>query len=160
MAAMAREVIAGWREHARGLAAMEVRVAHAVEDMLIATCMIVDGQLLRFDVYDPTQQRSLQGVMIEVVSPEGLQLNLVSLVQRFFDDAWSRAAPSRALGKLWWWVGRGWQWWAFLIFTLLAFASVSTVWSGICGSAAATFLVTALASSWSTIRAVIWRQHG
>lgn len=159
MAAMAREAIIGWKENARQFPRMQIRVVHSVEDMLIATCMTIDRQLLRFDVYDPAKQRSLQGVMLEVESPVGLRLNLVGLFQERFESAWVRAQPIHALGRIGWWLGRGWQWWAFAVFTVLAFASAKTSWSGIFASAAATFLVSALVAAWPRIHALFSKNH-
>jgi hypothetical protein len=156
--AAARDAIVGWRNNAHEIQQMEVRISHRIEDMWIASCMTIDRRVLRFDIYDPNQQRSLQGVMLEVNSPLGLQLNLVSVFQHLFDDAWHRAEPFNPLGKLWWWLSRDWQWFAFLIFTLLTFFSKEYFWTGIFGSVAATFLITALSGTWSRIRAFI-RQY-
>ncbi len=157
---VARDAITGWRNNAYDIPQMEVKVSHNVDDMSIATCMSIDGRTLRFDIYDPAKQRSLQGVMIEVKCPVGLQLNLVSVFQRLFDDAWDRAEPFHPLGRIWWWLSRGWQWFGFLIFTLLAFLPADLVWSGIFASAAATFLVNALVSSWPRIHSFARKLYG
>src|SRR5215471_11270860 len=152
MAAVARDAISGWRENARGISRIEIRVAHRIEDMLIATCMAIGGRLLRFDVYDPSRQRSLQGAMIEVESPNGFDLNLISLFQHYFEIGWSRAEPVGPMGKIRWILMSGWQWWLFAVFAALAFAWRTSFWGGIFGSAAATFLVNALVAAWPRIR--------
>lgn len=155
MRAMARDAISGWLENARGIPSMEIRIAHFAEDMLIATCMTIDSCVLRFDIYDPLNQRSLEGVMLHVESPSGLTLNMVSLFQQFFDGAWRRAEHTGRFGKLKWWFSTGWQWWLFLGFSALAIVFYPDVWSGIFGSAAATFLVNALVTSGPKIRSLI-----
>jgi len=157
--AMARDSISGWAENARGIERMEVRVAHSFENMFIATSMSIDEHILRFDVYDPLRQRSLEGIMLEVESPVGLQFNLVSLFQIYFNDAWNQAEPVQRFGKVRWWLTRGWQWWAFILSTIIAFMLSASFWGGIVGSVAATFLVNALVSSWPTIHSLIRRMR-
>jgi len=159
VAKKSRESIDGWIHNAKGIPRMEVRIAHSVEDMLFATSWTVDGHLLRFDIYDPAKQRSLEGVMVEIISPVGLNLNIIQLFQTHFDEAWKHAEPTHLWGKIHWRFGRGWQWWAFAASTIIAFVlSKNTIWSGIAISVAATFFVNALVTSWPTIRSSIRRQ--
>ncbi len=156
---ISQEAISGWIQNAKGYPRMEVRIAHLPEDMLFATSWLADGKLLRFDIYDPSKQRSLEGVMIEVQSPYGLQLNLVDLFQARFNEAWERAEPTTILAKLKWWLGRGWQWWAFLAAIIIAGLLIKNpLWSGLAISVAATFLVNAIVSSWPTLLSFIRRK--
>lgn len=159
IAKKSHESIDGWIRNARGIPRMEVRIAHSVEDMLLATSWTLDGHLLRFDIYDPSKQRSLEGVMIEVETYAGLNLNIVQLFQAHFNAAWKRAEPTHFWGKIQWRFGRGWQWWAFIAFTIIAFiVNKNPIWSGIAISVAATFFVNALVTSWPTIRSYIRRK--
>src|SRR5208337_3373149 len=114
-ARMAREAISGWKENARGISNFEVRVSHHIEDLYVATWMLIDGHLLRIDIYDPIQQRSLEGIMVEVVSPDGQDLNIVGVFGEYFRRAWSRAQPVQGLGRVWWWIKKAWQWLACLM---------------------------------------------
>jgi hypothetical protein len=160
LAARAREAIEGWTKNARGIPQMEIRIAHHLEDMHFATSWTLDRRLLRFDIYDPSRQRSLEGVMIEVESPAGFDLNLVTLFQARFDVAWNRAQPIDVFGKVRWWVTSNWQWLAFGVTALVALSLGPSVWGGIAGSVAATFLFNALVSSWPAIRSLLRRILG
>jgi hypothetical protein len=95
--------------------------------------------------------------MLEIESPVGMQLNVVTLFQSYFDDIWKRAEPTYPLSKLWWWFARSWQWWAFIVTTVIAFILKDSFWVGIVGSVAATFLVNAVVASWFTIRSFVGR---
>jgi hypothetical protein len=151
-ARMAREAISGWKENARGISNFKVRVSHRVEDSYIASWMLIDGKILRIDIYDAIRQRSLEGFMVEVMSSDGQDLNIVRVFSEYFRRAWSRAQPVQGLGRIWWWTKRAWQWLACLIFLALTYAFRSTFWVGVFGSAAATFMINGLVSSWSSIR--------
>ena len=154
---MASDSLAGWGRHAKGIEAMEVRVSDSVEDMQIATCMTIDNQFLRFDLYDPSVQRSLEGILIEVESPQGLELNLISVFKRQFEDAWRRARPTSA-GVIWWAFRRAWQWWCALGFFAAAwFFELGSRSSDMCITISGTFLTGAVITSWSSIRATIRR---
>jgi hypothetical protein len=124
---------------------MEIRISHKSEDMLIATCMTIDSQLLRFDVYDPTIQRSLQGIMLEIRSPARHQLNMISMFQQYFNNAWNRAEPVRRSGRIVWAFERQWQLGAFALFTVLTIVEFPNVWSAIFSGVSATFLFNSLA---------------
>ncbi len=156
----ARRAISDWREKARGFPNMEIRMAHLPEDMYFATSWTLDRKLLRLDIYDPFRQRSLAGYMIEFDSRLGPDYNIVTLFQAHFDRAWNRAQPLHPLGNGWWWVKQNWQWVAFAITALIALPLGMSVWGGIVGSVAATFLFNALVTSWPMIRAAIRRSLG
>jgi len=156
---ISQEAISGWIQNAKGYPKMEIRIAHLPEDMMFATSWLADGKLLRIDIYDPSKQRSLEGVMIEVESPYGLQLNLVDIFQARFNEAWERAEPTNILAKLKWWLARGWQWWAFLASIIIAGLMIKNpLWSGLAVSVAATFLANAVVSSWPIILSFIRRK--
>lgn len=148
MGSVAREAIVGWKDNARGYASFEVRICHSTAPMQLATCVGIDNRIARYDIYDASQQRTLEGVMIEVESPQGLNLNLVNLFHREFQDAWGRAEPPGLLGAVRWRLGRYWQWASAVLFLALTLASLEEPGiSGIFGSIAATFLVNAAVSS-------------
>src|SRR5690349_16769117 len=119
MGDLAVEAIAGWNQQFRTYPSAEVRVAHRFDDALLATCMLIDSRLLRFDVYDPEIQRSLDGVMVEVNSGSGLNPNLTRLFRKAFDEGWSLAKPLTRCGTAFWWFRRAWQWWLLVVFTIL-----------------------------------------
>ncbi len=158
MATTSVDSIAGWKNHAKHSSNIEVRISLDPSDMRLASCALIDGDVLRLDVYDPKTQRSLQGTLIEVTSGEGRQLNVVSIFQDAFDDAWSRATPSTTLARLWRIFCDNWQWWFFVLFGIGAFATASNlVVTAILGSASASFLSNALVVSWPKLTTVIWR---
>lgn len=155
MTRTAKDSIHGWLGNAENHPNIRVRISNSAEDMQIASSMLIDGRLLRFDVYDPSKQRSLEGVMIQIESPPTLDLNLITQFQRHFNQAWNNAKPTSGLEVLLWHLGKLWRWYCFFIFTGLVFLSVhlgKSNWTGIFSSASATFLVNAFASSFESIR--------
>jgi hypothetical protein len=158
MRSTAVDAIAGWRAHAQGRRTFEVRIAHKEADLQLATCMLIDGRVLRFDVYDPWHQRSLQGVMLEATSPAGMTLNLITLFKEQFNEAWRRAQPA---GYPWavWLVKREARWAAAVLMVVATFLfRESVVGLAIVGSMAATQVMNALASSRRDI-ATFFRQR-
>jgi predicted transcriptional regulator len=93
MTRVALDAIHGWTQNASGISNIRLRISNSAEDMEIATCMSVDSRLLRFDIYDSLTQRSLQGIMIQVESPTGMELNLIKLFRRRFEESWTSAKP-------------------------------------------------------------------
>jgi hypothetical protein len=93
---IAEEFLAGWREHARGVDNFEVRISDSVSMPLIATSLVIDESLSRVDVFDPRRQRSLEGVMLEIESAAGYELNLVTLIRQAFLREWDLAMPADA----------------------------------------------------------------
>jgi hypothetical protein len=125
MREIAEDRIREWSRNLSGLPCAEVRVCHSVEDMWLGSCMGIDRRLVRLDVYDPEVQRSLEGVMVELESPQGLRLNLVRVFVEAFDQAWRRAAPIPRMARALWWWRRGWKAWTGLLFVALALVPVS-----------------------------------
>lgn len=150
-ARIAREAISGWKENARGISNFKVRVSHHVEDTYIASWMLIDGKVLRIDIYDPIRQRSLEGFMVEVTSLVGQDLNIVVVFREYFWRAWGRAQPVEWRDRIWWWIRKAWQWLACLMFLALTYIFRSTFLVGVFGSAAASFMISGLVSSWSSI---------
>jgi hypothetical protein len=107
MRKISSERLARWREIFEKYDNVTIRVSHHPEDMAIATCVGVDNSIARLDVYDPYSQRSLEGVMIEIASPQGMSLNVVRIFYDLFDNAWGRA---HGAGSIWWtaWLLRRW----------------------------------------------------
>ena len=138
------EAIRGWTIHSKDIPAFEVRVVQHLCDTYIATCMCIDGRLLRLDVYDPFKQRSLQGTLIEFECPQNLDLNVVRLFRDRFDEAWNRAKPAGLWWLPCWWFSRSWRWCLFVLFSILAWNfAKKPVALGVFSSAAASFLFTA-----------------
>ncbi|MCG8921041.1 hypothetical protein [Lentzea sp. CC55] len=103
---------------------VEVRLSSSQEDMELATCVSVDGGVVRYDIYDPYSQRSLEGVMVEVGSPQGLVPNLVRLFQRVFDDAWDRSVSPRRFAMAGRFLKRWWKLWLTIAVIAAAFIPV------------------------------------
>lgn len=143
-----------WRAISQSCPTIEVRTCHSILDMALAPSVSIDGCILRLDIYDNQRQRTLDGIMIEVVSFAGLQANLTSLFDREFERAWRRAEPYGLWNRVWWRFVRLWQWLACACFGVAAVATIEDpAVSGILGSVSATFLVNALAASSEDLRA-------
>jgi len=163
MVRTAEDSIHGWSQHSKGYSKMSIRISSSAEDMEIASCMLIDGQLLRFDIYDPYKQRSLEGVMIEVTSPPSLEVNFIKIFRREFEHAWTNARPTTVLGTIWWHLGRLWQWYCFGLFLFLGFASAKATrnnWAALFFSVSATFLVNALAPTFGSLQLFLRRVRG
>ena len=155
MVGTSEESIQGWIRNAENHPQIRIRTSDSSDDMQTATCMLVDGRILRFDVYDLSHQRSLEGVMMEIESPGSLDLNIVKMFRIHFDRAWTNAKPATGLGEYLWYLQQGWRWYCLIIFIglmLLAFRAGKTNLAGIFSSVSATFLVNAFASSFESIR--------
>ncbi len=153
MKRVAKRRIDEWSRNFAGLSNASVRVSHNVDDMRFASSMVIDGRLVRLDIYDPRCQRSLEGVMMEVESPAGLQLNFTSHMLDVFDLAWARAKPLGFLRKSLWWAGRGWKILAALIFLGVALTPIAiTGWFELFIGIASALLATAIAEASISIR--------
>jgi hypothetical protein len=151
MRASAVDAIAGWRANASGRPSFEVRISDDECDIELATCMLVDG-VLRLDVYDPRRQRSLQGVLFEISSIDGMEPNVIRMFKDRFDDAWRRSRPA-GVPRVLWRLKREARWTTAFVATALAFElRDNAFWLAISGSIAATQISNALVSSWSTIK--------
>ncbi|MET8845750.1 hypothetical protein [Amycolatopsis sp. NPDC004625] len=118
------ERIREWQRSFRDCPHAAVRLCRTAEDMELATCFSVDGRTVRFDVYDPYGQQSLEGVMLEVASPQGLTPNFVRLFVRLFDDAWSRSVSVSPLARAAQFLLRSWKLWFTIVALALAFLPV------------------------------------
>jgi len=158
MVSTAKDSIQGWTRNAENHPGIQVRISNSSDDMQVATCMLVDGRLLRFDVYDPSRQRSLEGIMIDLKSPSSLELNIIQMFRVHFDRAWKNAKSTSPLGTIFWNIRRGWRWYCFGIFALLMLLAARTGksnWAGVFSSASATFLVNAFVTSFESIRSFL-----
>lgn len=163
--AQSDSAIRGWRENARGIPRMEIRVSHSKSAMEMATSVGFDGKIARVCVFDPRLQRSREGVMIEAESPEGFELNLVRAFHRLFELAWAQAHPADAMVSAWrhaWWhTVHQWRLWSSGMLYLLsvAFAGYSLV-STILFAVATTLLVEAIVLARDRLGVVfrLWRR--
>lgn len=103
------ERIHQWRELFADRESVSIRLCRVAEDMELATCMSMDGVVVRLDIYDPYAQRSLEGVMLEIISPPGLSPNLVRIFQNLFNTAWDRAIQIGRTARLASYLGRSWK---------------------------------------------------
>jgi len=157
MRSISESRIARWGELFRGYSTVEIRLSRDSEDMALATSVAIDENIVRLDVYDPQVQRSLEGVMIEIASPQGLQLNLNRIFHRLFEEAWSRSLPLGKLASLRYSLRRWWKVWLGSIFTALAFLPVpaqnwAEIMIGIGGGILATTLIEEGPNAWNWIR--------
>ncbi|KFZ78782.1 hypothetical protein ED92_30570 [Amycolatopsis sp. MJM2582] len=121
MRSISRERITAWVREFRNHPTVEIRLSRTAEDMELATCFSVDGEIVRFDIYDPYRQRSLEGVMIEVAAPQGMLPNFVRIFLRLFEEAWSNSAHVSLPARLLWSLRKQWKAWLAVTFLLCAF---------------------------------------
>lgn len=136
------EAIEGWSNHAKASPNMQVRVCSNADDMLLATCLVIDDRVLRIDIYDPYKQRSLQGTMVEVRAHENMRPNITSIFINAFEQAWNSAYPGSRFKSIARTVSIHWQLAFFFAFSFVCYAikfDSSTL--SILTSSAATFLV-------------------
>ncbi len=100
MAQLAAERIQDWQRRVGAFETIDIRTYSRAATMRFASWLLVDGVKCRIDIYDPRHQRSLEGVMLETVSPPGLDLNLVSLVTDGLEQAWTNALPLGFWGRV------------------------------------------------------------
>jgi hypothetical protein len=120
----AQQQIDTWVSELGGNPSVEIRISDELEDLWLATSMIVDDHIVRIGVYDPDEQESRQGTLVHLESPQGLDLNLIRVCRRVFAEAWDRAIPAGRRKPSWWGWKRGWKVWTALLFTGAAFLPV------------------------------------
>jgi hypothetical protein len=153
MRPIAETRIKEWRRNFDDYATVEIRISHKVEDMWLGSCMAIDRRIVRFDIYDPDRQRSLQGIMLELANPQGLDLNLVRIFDELFKVAWLRARPVTLRGMIAWRLAATWKMWIGLLFVVLAFIPTGIQgWIEFTAGMGAAFLSTALIEFGATIR--------
>lgn len=158
----AEDAIRGWARQFKGIANVEIRLASRLTDTYLATCLLIDDTVLRLDVYDPHQHRSLQGTLLELRSERGTVWNVTRIVRRVFDEAWNSAIPIRRLGRFRRCLKKWWQLWLAIVFAVLAVflyqkgdsatAQQYQVLSSILGSASGSFLVNWIVDSWGQFK--------
>ncbi|GAB3725823.1 hypothetical protein GCM10027598_43950 [Amycolatopsis oliviviridis] len=121
MRSIYNERITAWIREFHNSPTVEIRLSRTPEDMELATCFSVDGEIVRFDIYDPYRQRSLEGVMIEVASPQGMLPNFVRIFRRLFEEAWSNSVHVSPLARFLWLLRKQWKTWLAILFLVLAF---------------------------------------
>jgi hypothetical protein len=126
------ERIRQWQSRFRDRRSVTIRMCRTEADMELATCVSVDGGLVRLDICDPYRQRSLDGVMIEVESPAGYTPNVVRIFGRLFETAWQRSLRFGRLARTANFLGRWWKAWTAVLILAAAFLPISVPhWSEI-----------------------------
>lgn len=125
MRSISRERITAWVREFHNHPTVEIRLSRTAEDMELATCFSVDGEIVRFDIYDPYRQRSLEGVMIEVAAPQGMLPNFVRIFLRLFEEAWSNSAQVSLPARFLWSLRKQWKAWLAVTFLFCAFIPAS-----------------------------------
>jgi hypothetical protein len=157
MQRLMRYRMTSWRQVVDGHPNIELRISHSADDMLLATCTSIDNRL-RFVIYDHEVHRSLQGVMLEVMAEEPLQLNLIRLFHDRFEAIWQRAEPIGTWRRLGWRLRRWWRWALFAILAIITSRQDPTsLLFVIAASCASILLFDAVAGSWSDLR-LLWRR--
>lgn len=160
MKTMAKEAIRGWKTHAVDSSNIEIRIVRNIPDTYLATCMLIDHRILRFDVYDPHRQRSLQGTMLEFDQVDDLEFNISRLFRIQFEEIWRRACPVGSWDKFIWYLKRFWNIWVALVVSIVAVViqqwkgeeGVWGVWLGIGISISAGFWINGIYEAKNDIR--------
>jgi hypothetical protein len=155
------ESVAGWTALTKDWPNTEVRVAHAPADMLMAASCSFDESRAQLAVYDVSRQRSQESTVLEVYHT-GLNPNLVTLFNQYFDAAWSRSQPTGPGLRTLWWVNRlGWELVLVvsLVLTVLFLVSLPAV-GNIAGGVAATALVTVMTRYRGAVSGLFRRVRG
>ena len=156
MRSIAEQRIPEWKQAFSGLRRAEIRIAHSPQDMETASGALIDGNVARLDIYDPYTQRSLEGVMVELISPPGRALNIVKLFQRAFDEAWARSYTLGRWAKPRWVLHRWWKLWLGAVILAAGFLPVplqywSQIMLGISGGVLAPIIVDEGPGLWAFI---------
>lgn len=109
--------IRAWQQNAKGIDTFRIRVTNRESDLRFASSACVDGRTVRIDIFNPSSQRSTQGVMVEARSDTNSNLALV--FQQIFNDAWRRAHAAGPLGYPMSLLKKSW----LPLLTILAFAA-------------------------------------
>lgn len=92
-----------WASALKSYPTAEVRWATSLDDLSGAGSSLIDGQLLRYTIYDPLAEQGTSGSMLEVYSQQQRHnVNLMRIYSAVFDAAWARGTPIRISGI------RGW----------------------------------------------------
>jgi len=153
MLKVAQDSIKGWIAKTKKEKNITIKLMDKIDYASLATCMLIDNTTLRFDIYDQEHQRSLQGIMLEVISPNNLDPNIIRVFKKVFNEAWFTSQPTNLSGKIFWYFKNGWQYWASIGFAIASFYTFEKSFiSGITGSISATFLLNALVASRQSIK--------
>ncbi|WP_267381301.1 MULTISPECIES: hypothetical protein [unclassified Sphingomonas] len=101
--------IEAWHRLSRRNRGIEYRLSDRVQDMLYATSVQIDGELLRLVVYDPFSVRSKEGQVLQLASSSGTRANVIRDFTARFDVAWRHARRPGPLGIALSRLGSGWQ---------------------------------------------------
>jgi hypothetical protein len=158
-----------WKNIVKKSKRIKVRVSNVSKDMIIGTCMSIDGRVLRLDVYDFMKQRSKEGIMLEASATDGRSLNIIEMFDIYFEQAWVRARPIDLIGSMLWYFSKNWHFILFFVFGISATAilymfpldmsksGILNLVFGILTSASGSFLVTGIVDSWEKIRGFLRR---
>jgi predicted transcriptional regulator len=158
MGLVARDRESQWRQLFKNYPTVEIRTSSNPEDMALATCLGIDGKLIRIDIYDPLTQRSLEGVMVEIRSPHRLELNLITVFNRLFQTAWDRAGRSGFRGWLERTVKSSWTFLVAVPFMVFALIPTETdFWPGLSIGIAGGILAIFVLESAPSLFSKMWR---
>jgi phosphatidylserine/phosphatidylglycerophosphate/cardiolipin synthase-like enzyme len=135
--------VRGWIDSTRDWPNTEVRIATHSEDMLMAASASFDANRTILAVFDTGRQRAHESTVIDV-ERQGYALNLVTLFNRHFNDAWARARPTTGARRTWWRLSRfAWEI-TFVVFLIVAaaFSKSQPTLSSVAAGVSATALIT------------------
>jgi hypothetical protein len=134
--------VRGWAAETRDWPNTEIRIATRAEDMLMAASASFDASRALLAVFDTGRQRAHESTVIDV-ERQGYALNLVTLFNRHFNEAWARAKPITGVRKFWWRISRlAWEI-CFVVFLIVAsvFAKSQPTLSSVAAGVSATALI-------------------
>lgn len=138
-----RNRIYKWKEAAKSSKNLDVRVTRHDGDIKNASSALIDGSILRYDIYDNANNRSTQGTMIEVSAPGAT--NIVRLFSDDFNDSWRKARPLGIAKSVNWALAR-WGW------GVIALLAIGAALSLVVGKTAALPLLLGAVASYSLDR--------
>lgn len=137
-----KEFIEKWTKETKGYENIEIRIMSKLEDAEMGTCVLVDDKILRLDIYDPYNQRSLQGVILECANEGGINLNIIRSFKRQFDRSWNIAIKNNE-SKIVYYLRQNYLAIIAIIFwclTIILFNKGEKIFSSISSSVSAAFL--------------------
>ncbi len=102
--AISKEVAKKWSDIAKKHPNIEFRITGNTEDLLFATSILIDDDVLRLILHDPFHERSKEGVVIQFNSKGANRLNAIADFELRFTRAWKRSREPGALGWLKWFI--------------------------------------------------------
>lgn len=89
-----------WVEAVKNVKNIEIRIYSESKYARLASTMLVDDRILRIPIYDPKQQKSTNGQLLEFYS-QNLELNIVGILKDEIQRAWESSVSANLKGYRW-----------------------------------------------------------